>query len=117
MRAFGPRSNGNYGAVSVLGHAAGESVQVIRIDDLRLGRCDLIKVDVEGMERDVYNERHRQESTLKIAVLRVDVFLVVRPSRGVEASTGLGRVAMPHRHRVYWIRSPERSRATEDEIP
>ena len=28
-------------------------MEVIRIDDLRLNRCDLIKVDVEGMECDV----------------------------------------------------------------
>jgi FkbM family methyltransferase len=33
--------------------AAGETVEVIRIDDLNLAVCHLIKIDVEGMELDV----------------------------------------------------------------
>ena len=43
----------NFAAVPLLGHAAGDPVEVVRLDDLSLGRCDLIKVDVEGMECDV----------------------------------------------------------------
>ena len=50
---FDPRRDRNFGAISMAGHATGEPVKVIRIDDLRLERCNLIKVDVEGMERDV----------------------------------------------------------------
>jgi FkbM family methyltransferase len=50
---FDPRIGMNFGAISMRGHVGGEPVQVIRLDDLGLGRCHLIKVDVEGMECDV----------------------------------------------------------------
>ena len=53
LPVFDPRRQANFGAISILGHTHGEPVEVIRLDDLRLGRCDLIKVDVEGMEYDV----------------------------------------------------------------
>jgi FkbM family methyltransferase len=43
----------NFGATRALIAATGEPTQVIRIDDLKLPRCDLIKIDVEGMEADV----------------------------------------------------------------
>lgn len=45
----------NFGAVTLLGtthpQLAHERVPVMRIDDLDLPRCDLIKADVEGMEK------------------------------------------------------------------
>jgi FkbM family methyltransferase len=50
---FDPRIDRNFGSIPMRGHAGGEPVQVIRLDDLGLGRCHLIKVDVEGMECDV----------------------------------------------------------------
>ena len=53
LPVFDPRKHMNFGAIPMLGHAHGGPVEVIRIDDLRLDRCDLIKVDVEGMECDV----------------------------------------------------------------
>jgi FkbM family methyltransferase len=53
LPVFDPRRDMNFGAICAAGHADGEPVQAIRVDDLRLGRCDLIKVDVEGMECDV----------------------------------------------------------------
>jgi hypothetical protein len=42
----------NYGGLA-LGGDAGESVAMIAIDDLRLSRCALMKIDVEGMELQV----------------------------------------------------------------
>ena len=45
-----PRVQRNFGAVTSEGHTAGERVPAVRIDDLQLGRCNLIKVDVEGAE-------------------------------------------------------------------
>ena len=39
----------NYGGMSMLGHATGNQVQVLRLDDV-CQRLDFIKVDVEGME-------------------------------------------------------------------
>lgn len=42
----------NVGGFSVKGHASGESVRTIAIDDLRLPGLSLLKLDLEGMERD-----------------------------------------------------------------
>lgn len=43
----------NFGGLELGGHQKGESVRVITIDSLRLPRCRLIKIDVEGMEQAV----------------------------------------------------------------
>lgn len=48
-----PRQEHNFGALALTGHDSGAMVRIIRIDDLKLSRCNLIKVDVEGMEGDV----------------------------------------------------------------
>ncbi len=44
---------GNFGGLSLAGCPPGEEVPLLRIDDLDLPRLDLMKVDVEGMEREV----------------------------------------------------------------
>jgi FkbM family methyltransferase len=44
---------GNFGATRAVMVPHGEPTRVIRIDDLDLTRCDLMKIDVEGMEADV----------------------------------------------------------------
>jgi FkbM family methyltransferase len=44
---------GNFGGISVGTSAAGETVPLVTIDSLALPKCDLIKIDVEGMELDV----------------------------------------------------------------
>lgn len=43
----------NVGGFSVAGHAEGEPVPVLTVDGLRLAGLSLLKLDVEGMERDV----------------------------------------------------------------
>lgn len=43
----------NFGGTQALVVPAGEPTRTIRIDDLELPRCDIIKIDVEGMETDV----------------------------------------------------------------
>ncbi|MEX0807143.1 MAG: FkbM family methyltransferase [Dongiaceae bacterium] len=43
----------NFGGARVSLLPNGETVSAIRIDDLPLSRCDLIKIDTEGMEPDV----------------------------------------------------------------
>jgi FkbM family methyltransferase len=53
LPAFDPRTEANFGCTSLRGHTEGEAVEIIRIDDLGLAGCQLIKVDVEGMEREV----------------------------------------------------------------
>lgn len=47
-------AEGNFGGVSLQGAgSAGEKVRVVRLDDMGLPACGLIKVDVEGFEREV----------------------------------------------------------------
>jgi FkbM family methyltransferase len=43
----------NFGGLSLEGDAGGERVPVVTLDGLDLPRCNLIKIDVEGMERAV----------------------------------------------------------------
>jgi FkbM family methyltransferase len=44
---------GNYGGIALGGFTSGEQVTVVALDSLELPRCDFIKIDVEGMEREV----------------------------------------------------------------
>ena len=48
--AIDPTLAANFGAIKSEGHAAGERTETMKIDDLQLGRCNLIKIDVEGHE-------------------------------------------------------------------
>ncbi len=48
------RAPGNFGGISMLPPTSvGERVPLVRLDDLRLPACGLIKVDVEGFEAEV----------------------------------------------------------------
>ncbi len=58
----------NFGGVTLAGNSDGEEVFVTTIDDLRLNRCDLIKIDVEGMEADVLRGAARTISELRPAI-------------------------------------------------
>lgn len=44
---------GNFGGVSMTEQNIGEAVQVMKLDDLNLPACHVIKLDVEGMEQKV----------------------------------------------------------------
>ena len=48
-----PTTAGNFGGTPALVVPTGEPTRVIRVDDLELPRCDVMKIDVEGMELDV----------------------------------------------------------------
>jgi FkbM family methyltransferase len=48
-----PTRSGNFGGTQALVVPRGEQTRMIRIDDLELQRCDVIKIDVEGMEAEV----------------------------------------------------------------
>jgi FkbM family methyltransferase len=50
---FDYRHAGNFGGLALGSFQVGEDVPVITLDSLNLQRCHFIKVDVEGMERDV----------------------------------------------------------------
>jgi FkbM family methyltransferase len=43
----------SFGSLSLLGNLEGDPIPMQTLDDLNLKHCDFIKVDVEGMERDV----------------------------------------------------------------
>jgi FkbM family methyltransferase len=61
----------NFGGLSSVGHEHGEPTDTLRIDDLQLGRCNLIKIDVEGLEARVL-EGARQTITAHRPVLFVE---------------------------------------------
>ena len=48
-----PNQANNFGGLSLLQEGDGEAVTVVTLDSINLGRCRLIKADVEGMEEDV----------------------------------------------------------------
>lgn len=48
-----PRLAANYAGLSLRAEPPGETVRVMTIDGMGLDRLDLIKIDVEGMEREV----------------------------------------------------------------
>jgi FkbM family methyltransferase len=50
---FDPEMPMNFGSVTVSRNGPGEMTSLIRLDDLNVPACHLIKVDVEGMEADV----------------------------------------------------------------
>lgn len=48
-----PNTFQNFGGLSIQGYDIGSEVPMVTIDNLGLARCDLIKIDVEGMEEEV----------------------------------------------------------------
>ena len=81
-------ATGNFGGVALTGDGSGTAVRVRCIDELELTRCDLVKVDVEGMERDVvegardtirrhrpvlYVENDRRERSQALIALLLDL--------------------------------------------
>jgi FkbM family methyltransferase len=48
-----PDSPSNAGGVNIEGHSSGDPIRLVTIDSLHLNGCNLIKIDVEGMERKV----------------------------------------------------------------
>ncbi len=52
----------NFAALKIEGHVAGDLVKVVPLDVLDLKRCNLIKIDVEGMELKVL---HGAEKTIR----------------------------------------------------
>jgi FkbM family methyltransferase len=48
-----PASQQNFASLNVEGHTAGDAVKLFPLDNMDLKRCNLIKIDVEGMEHKV----------------------------------------------------------------
>ena len=84
----------NFGGVSLGSHAAGEAVQQMTIDGLKLPACHLLKIDVEGMEGEVLAGA---EQTIR----RWRPVLYVENDRP-EKSAELIRQALGLGYRLYW---------------
>lgn len=93
-----PAAKANFGGVAVGGRGGGERVLLGTIDALRLPRCALIKVDVEGFELDVLVGA--RETILRTKpVLFVENNTVERSAELLHAIHALG-------YRAYWQIAP-----------
>jgi hypothetical protein len=88
----------NYGGLGLGDHKDGEAVPVVRIDDLPLPGCHLLKIDVEGMERIVLSGAVK---TLE----RFKPFLYVENDR-TDRSTELIRYIDSLEYAMYWHHPP-----------
>lgn len=93
-----PRVENNFGGLSLLTEGPGERVGIVTIDSLELSRCDLIKVDVEGMEEEVIAGAEQT-----IAKFRPVLYL---ENDRVEKSASLIRYLQSLNYRMWWHLSP-----------
>lgn len=89
-----PNQVGNFGGLGLGQHAAGEPVPCIRLDDLPLPQCDLVKIDVEGMEAQALRGAR---ATLQ----RLRPYLYVENDRPAK-SPELVRLLDELGYRMYW---------------
>ena len=92
-----PNQPHNFGGVS-LGDGEGEQVPLITLDSLNLKRCDLLKLDVEGMECEVIAGAH---DTLK----RFKPIMYVENDRR-EKSAQLIQMIHELGYRLWWHQPP-----------
>ena len=93
-----PRIENNFGGLSLLQAGQGEKVAIVTIDSLALPRCDLIKVDVEGMEEEVL-----AGALNTIAQFRPTLYL---ENDRVEKSASLIRFLQSLNYKIWWHLSP-----------
>jgi len=89
---------GNYGGLGLGEFQQGEQVQVLPIDGLGLGRCKLLKVDVEGMEREVL-------MGCALTIQRLSPILYVENDRD-DKSADLIRYIDSIGYKMFWHRPP-----------
>lgn len=88
----------NFGGLELKGRDAGERVAALTIDSLNLPRCDLLKIDVEGMELDVV------AGAAKTIAEREPV-LYLENNRQEMAADLIRRIAA-FGYRMFWHRPP-----------
>lgn len=88
----------NFGGLALGGYQAGDKVPVVTIDGLQLPRCDLLKIDVEGMELPVL--RGAAETIRKFRPL-----LYVENDR-LESSPALIEHLLALDYKLYWHLPP-----------
>jgi len=84
----------NFGGMALGEWVDGETVPMMRIDDLGLDRCDLVKIDVEGMEAQVL-------AGARATLTRHRPLLYVENDRA-EKVNALIRLVADMRYRMYW---------------
>jgi FkbM family methyltransferase len=89
---------GNFGGLELGKWQAGERVQVVTLDSLNLARCDLLKIDVEGMEKSVL-----EGATATLARLRPPIYVENdRPDKSAELIRYLDGLS----YAMYWHAPP-----------
>jgi len=89
---------GNFGGLGLGQHHAGERVPVVTVDSLNLPKCNVIKIDVEGMEHAVLSGARR-------TLARFRPFLYVENDRRDRASELVGLLDELD-YAMYWHRPP-----------
>lgn len=89
-----PYEGMNYGAIAIDEHVHGEDLPLITIDSLNLNQCNLIKVDVEGMESKVLKGGAQTIERLR-PVLYVE-------NNNVDKSSELLQVLRDLRYDCFW---------------
>lgn len=89
-----PTNGHNFGGLSIEGRTSGERVKTIALDDLDLDACHMIKIDVEGMERQVIQGASRLIRDHRPA-LYVENDRPEKSPALIEAILGMG-------YRAYW---------------
>jgi FkbM family methyltransferase len=102
----------NFGGLSLYGHASGDRIPILMIDELQLTRCDLIKADVEGMEEEVLRGATR-------TIERFRPVLYLESDREDKRST-LFELIRTMGYRLYWhtpsLFSPDNFRGLNDNL-
>ena len=88
----------NFGGLELKGRDSGERVAALTVDSLNLPRCNLIKIDVEGMELDVI------EGAARTLEDREPVLYLENNRK--ELATDLVRRIASFGYRMYWHRPP-----------
>jgi FkbM family methyltransferase len=88
------RQRNNFGGIALGDFKAGEVVPLLTLDSFNLPRCDFIKLDVEGMEKDVL-EGARQTLT------KCNPIVYVENDRH-DKSEALIRFLLEAGYRLYW---------------
>lgn len=84
----------NFGGVALSGNAMSEQVAVAAIDELKLHRCALIKIDVEGMEAEVLRGAEQT-----IVALRPAIYFEAKQSA---ATSWCIAWLLEHNYRLNW---------------
>ena len=89
-----PDAANNFGGISLNDEGGGEPVPVLRLDDFDLAACDLIKIDVEGMECEVL------AGARDTAILHAPLLYVENDRR--ENSAALIELLFSLDYRLFW---------------